>query len=69
MSVTLAEVLAHFGPQYLAQHGLSAAQAKAWRAIAACRTATLGGQQLRCEGCGTEQWRWHSCRNRHCPRC
>ena len=69
MSATLAEVLARFGPRYLAQHGLSAAQARAWRAIAACRTAVLGGQQLRCEGCGAEQWRWHSCRNRHCPRC
>jgi hypothetical protein len=69
MSATLAEVLARFGPRYLARHGLSAAQARAWRAIAACRTAALGGQQLRCEGCGAEQWRWHSCRNRHCPRC
>ena len=69
MSTTLAEVLARFGPAYLAGHGLSAAQARAWRAIAACRTAALGGERLRCEGCGVEQWRWHSCRNRHCPRC
>ncbi len=69
MSATLACVLARFGPRYLAQHGLSAAQAKAWRAIAACRTAALGGERLHCDGCGVEQWRWHSCRNRHCPRC
>ncbi len=69
MSVALAEVLARFGPTYLAGHGLSAAQAKAWRAIAACRTAALGGERLRCDGCGVERWRWHSCRNRHCPRC
>jgi hypothetical protein len=69
MSATLAEVLARFGPRYLAAHGLSAAQAKAWRAIAACRTPALGGQQFACEGCGATQWRWHSCRNRHCPRC
>ncbi len=73
MSVSLAEVLARFGPRYLAAHGLSRAQAKAcrsaWRAIAACRTPALGGQQLACDGCGATQWRWHSCRNRHCPRC
>jgi hypothetical protein len=66
---TLAQVLRHFGPGYLRAHGLSTAQAKAWRAIVACRTAALGGERLRCDGCGAEQWRWHSCRNRHCPQC
>jgi Putative transposase/Transposase zinc-binding domain len=66
---TLAEVLRHFGPLYLRSHGLSTAQARAWRAIVACRTPALGGQRLRCDGCGAEQWRWHSCRNRHCPQC
>jgi hypothetical protein len=34
-----------------------------------CRTPALGGQRMRCDGCGAEQWRWHSCRNRHCPQC
>lgn len=24
---------------------------------------------MRCDGCGAEQWRWHSCRDRHCPQC
>jgi hypothetical protein len=69
MSATLAEVLAHFGPHYLAAHAVSSAQARAWRAIVSCRTPALGGQRLACDGCGAEQWRWHSCRNRHCPRC
>jgi hypothetical protein len=66
---TLAEVLRHFGADYLRTHGLSTAQARAWRAIVACRTAALGGERLRCDGCGAQQWRWHSCRNRHCPQC
>lgn len=66
---TLAEVLRHFGADYLRTHGLSTAQARAWRAIVACRTSALGGRQLRCDGCGAQQWRWHSCRNRHCPQC
>jgi hypothetical protein len=69
VATTLAEVLRHFGADYLRAHGLSTAQARAWRAIVACRTAALGGQRLRCDGCAAEQWRWHSCRNRHCPQC
>lgn len=69
MATTLAEVLRHFGPQYLGSHALSTAQARAWRAIVSCRTPALGGQQLQCQSCGARQWRWHSCRNRHCPQC
>lgn len=69
MATTLAQVLRHFGPKYLSGHRLSTPQAKAWRAIVACRTAALGGQQLACDSCGAPQWRWHSCRNRHCPQC
>jgi hypothetical protein len=69
VATTLADVLRHFGPEYLRSHSLSTAQAKAWRAIVSCRTPALGGQLLRCDGCGTQQWRWHSCRNRHCPQC
>jgi hypothetical protein len=69
MATTLAEVLRHFGAQYLRTHGLSTAQARAWRAIVSCRTPALGGALLRCDGCGAQQWRWHSCRNRHCPQC
>lgn len=69
MATSLAEVLRHFGPAYLRTHWLSIAVARVWRAIVACRTPALGGQRLRCDGCGAEQWRWHSCRNRHCPQC
>ncbi len=69
MPTTLAQVLRHCGPGYLRTHALSTAQARAWRAIVACRTAALGGERLRCDGCGAQQWRWHSCRNRHCPQC
>jgi hypothetical protein len=69
VATTLAEVLRRFGPEYLRSHSLSTAQAKAWRAIVSCRTPALGGQLLLCDGCGQQQWRWHSCRNRHCPQC
>lgn len=65
----LARVLATFGPAYLGSHALTVAQAKAWRAILACRTPALGGHVERCEACGAVRHVHHSCRNRHCPQC
>ncbi len=65
----LAEVLRRHGPRYLATHDLSAAKAKVWRAIVACRTAALGGHVETCDSCGTTRHVHHSCRNRHCPQC
>lgn len=65
----LAEVLVTFGPAYLASHVLPRGAAKVWRAILACRTAELGGHVESCDCCGTSRHVYHSCRNRHCPRC
>jgi hypothetical protein len=65
----LAEVLATFGPAYLASQSLPRGTAKVWRAILACRTAALGGHIESCADCGTSRHVYHSCRNRHCPRC
>ena len=67
--VTLAGVLRRFGAEYLATHTLSTPQAKAWRAIAACRTAALGGHRMQCDACGHTHAVYNSCRNRHCPQC
>jgi len=38
-------------------------------AIAACRTALLGGRRERCDHCGATRLTFNSCRNRHCPTC
>jgi hypothetical protein len=65
----LAEVLRQGGAAYLRTHTLSTPQARAWRAICACRTPLLGGQRLACAACGHSHWHYHSCRNRHCPQC
>lgn len=65
----LAEVLATFGPAYLATRPLPRGGAKVWRAILACRTAVLGGHIDTCDCCGRTRHVYHSCRNRHCPRC
>jgi len=39
------------------------------RAIVACRTALLGGHLEACDTCGEPRYTYHSCRNRHCPKC
>lgn len=48
---------------------LSPHQWKTLRALAACRTAALGGQAFYCPHCRREHVVAHSCRNRHCPHC
>jgi rubredoxin len=42
---------------------------KVLRAIAACRTAALGGHVDQCTRCGHRAISYNSCRNRHCPKC
>jgi len=54
---------------YRDRHGLSGSEERVLRAIAACRTEALGGQVCACASCGAEHYVYHSCRNRHCPKC
>ena len=42
---------------------------RAMRDIARCRTPELGGHVYQCPACSQEQYLYHSCRNRHCPKC
>ena len=44
-------------------------QGKAAAHIMACRTGRLGGHVARCDRCGAKHYAYHSCRDRHCPRC
>jgi hypothetical protein len=48
---------------------LSREPRQALRAIAVCRTPALGGHLDVCAQCGFERPAYHSCRNRHCPKC
>jgi hypothetical protein len=66
---TLAQIVTQHGDACAGQFGLSASQRKVCRAIRSCRTAALGGQLQACDSCGTARYVYHSCRNRHCPRC
>ena len=65
----LADIVRRYGDGYQRTHRLSTVQYKALRAIRNCRTAALGGHREYCETCGYETYRYHSCRNRHCPKC
>ena len=65
----LADIFRAHGSAYGADHRLSAVQCRAMRAIVACRTAALGGHLEACDTCGEPRYTYHSCRNRHCPKC
>jgi hypothetical protein len=62
-------VLSNHLQQYQHHHRLSPIQSKVCHRMGLCRTKALGGQQVHCDHCGFEQQRYHSCRNRHCPKC
>lgn len=62
-------IFTHYLADYRRDHRLSPVQAKACHRLALCRTEALGGQVVHCDRCGFEQHRYHSCRNRHCPKC
>lgn len=70
-ALEVADIFRSHGPAWrAAQRGhLSLGQLKVMSAIEQCRSAALGGHVLRCEGCGTDQVSYNSCRNRHYPKC
>jgi hypothetical protein len=68
-SVSLQAVVAACLEGYAETHRLSPRQWQVCHRIPDCRTAALGGLQLACEACGFEAPAFHSCRDRHCPRC
>jgi len=53
----------------LRPESITAEQRQVLTALAACRTAALGGHVQLCTGCGHRQPQYNSCRNRHCPKC
>ena len=52
-----------------AQHPLTRQQKRVLTDIEQCRTAALGGHVEYCPSCRYEHHAYHSCRNRHCPKC
>ena len=71
MAIELAEIFRQYGKSYCQKYAnrMPSTHLKAIRAIEQCRTEALGGQVYRCPDCNHEQYSYHSCRNRHCPKC
>jgi hypothetical protein len=71
MAIELADIFRHYGESYRQKHALRmpSTHLKVMRAIEQCRTEALGGQVYRCPDCEQVQYSYHSCRNRHCPKC
>jgi len=71
LALEVADIFRSHGPAWRKseQGHLSLGQLKVMSAIEQCRSATLGGHLLHCDGCGDDKVAYNSCRNRHCPKC
>lgn len=69
--VEVADIFKKFGPSYLAKFNdkILPQHKKTIRDIINCRTQTMGGQLYYCEHCNEYHYSYHSCGNRHCPKC
>jgi hypothetical protein len=69
--VEIADIFRQHGPDYRAKYAerMPSSHLKAMAAIEACRTETLGGHLYSCPECDEILYSYHSCRNRHCPKC
>lgn len=65
----IADIVREHLAELEATQALSTPQRRVLSAIAACRTAVLGGHIDVCRACGYEHPAYNSCRNRHCPKC
>jgi DNA-directed RNA polymerase subunit RPC12/RpoP len=66
---TLGAIVRAYGELYLARYDATPRQRAVMRHIGSCHTSALGGHEYVCESCGVVVIAWHSCRDRHCPRC
>jgi hypothetical protein len=67
--IEVADVFRRYGEQYRSNHRLPTEKLKVMKAVETCRTSALGGYVEQCEACGHQRTVFHSCRNRHCPKC
>jgi hypothetical protein len=65
----IAHILQHHIEDYQRQYRLGPEHRKILSDLLNCRTAKMGGRLERCDTCGSLRITYHSCRNRHCPKC
>ena len=70
-SVTLADAIRTFGPEYLRRYGhiMTEQQDRVLRELTACYTPLMGTHKWTCDDCGTMVELPNACNNRHCPCC
>ncbi len=71
LGIELAEIFRQHGPAYRNRFKgrIPASHLKTMQAIEQYRTKALGGHLYTCEQCGEIRYRYHSCKNRHYPKC
>jgi len=67
----VADIFRLHGPAYRQKFGdrLLPSHRRAMQDIETCRTEALGGQLYFCKQCQAQRYSYHSCKNRHCPKC
>ena len=65
----VADILRKHIGDYQTQYPLWPEHKKIVSDLLNCRTVHLGGHIDRCDNCGAVRIIYHSCRNRHCPKC
>jgi hypothetical protein len=65
-ALELADVIRRHGSRL---EDITCEQQRVLNALAACRTAVLGGHVETCDHCQHQRIAYNSCRNRHCPKC
>ncbi len=67
----LADIFRQYGPAYREKYGerMLPSHRQAMADIERCRTEVLGGHVYACPDCGEVRYSYHSCQNRHCPKC
>jgi hypothetical protein len=65
----ITDILYHHMDDYKTEYPLWPEHRKIVSDLLNCRTAHLGGHIERCDTCGAVRITYHSCRNRHCPKC
>lgn len=69
--VEIADIFRLHGPAYRAKFRdrMPLSHLRAMEDIESCRTEALGGQLYFCDQCQERRYSYHSCKNRHCPKC
>ena len=67
----VADIFRLHGPAYREKFGdrMLPSHRRAMQDIETCRTESLGGQLYFCAQCDQQRYSYHSCQNRHCPKC